>query len=40
MTDQNPRPLPVILYNGKKYFVDHRLHQMRNVTNPNDCIQF
>lgn len=32
--------LPVILYNGKKYFVDHRLKQMRNVANPSDYINY
>lgn len=34
------RQLPQILYNGKKYFVDHRLREMRNVKNPHDYIQY
>jgi hypothetical protein len=35
-----PRKLPTILYQGKKYFVDGRLKQMRNVTNPHDFINY
>ena len=36
-----PRRLPTItLDNGKTYFVDERLKQLRNVHNPNDFIDF
>jgi len=34
------RRLPTILYNGKKYFVDHRLREMRNINNPHDYINY
>ncbi len=36
-----PRMLPTVtLDNGKTYFVDERLKQLRNVLNPNDYIDF
>jgi len=36
-----PRMLPTItLDNGKTYFVDERLKQLRNVLNPHDYIDF
>ena len=36
-----PRRLPVItLKNGKTYFVDERLRQLRNVINPHDYIDW
>ena len=35
-----PRRLPIIEINGKKYFVDERLHQLRNVNDPFDCMNF
>jgi hypothetical protein len=34
------RKLPTILYQGKKYFVDHKIHKMFNVNNPQDNIQY
>lgn len=33
-----PRRLPVAKYEGKLYFVDERLGEMRNVRNPLDSI--
>ena len=37
----SPRRLPVItLKNGKSYFVDKRLRQLRNVHNPHDYIDY
>lgn len=30
------RKLKTIEINGKKYFIDQRLHQIRNVKNPHD----
>jgi hypothetical protein len=36
-----PRRLPAItLDNGKTYFVDERLKQLRNVHNPHDFIDW
>ncbi len=36
-----PRMLPTVtLDNGKTYFVDERLKQLRNVLNPHDYIDF
>ena len=32
----DPRRLPVIRLNGRNYFVDLNLEQIRNVNNPND----
>jgi len=38
-TDGMPRRLPVVtLDNGKTYFIDERLKQLRNVINPHDYI--
>ena len=38
-TDKGPRMLPrVTLSNGKTYFIDERLNQMRNIKNPSDYI--
>jgi len=34
------RQLPIILYQGKKYFVDHKLREMRNINNPHDYINY
>jgi hypothetical protein len=40
-TDGMPRRLPAVtLENGKTYFVDERLRQLRNVVNPHDAIDF
>jgi len=40
-TDGIPRRLPTVtLKNGKTYFVDERLRQLRNVINPHDYIDF
>ncbi len=34
-----PQMLPVVtLSDGKTYFIDARLHQLRNVNNPSDFI--
>lgn len=33
-----PRSLPTTILNGKTYFVDKRLNQLRNVENPHDFI--
>lgn len=36
-----PRMLPTVtLDNGKTYFVDERLRQLRNVLNPHDYIDY
>ena len=36
-----PRRLSTItLKNGKTYFVDNRLRELRNVDNPNDSLDF
>lgn len=35
-----PRMLPVIHIDGKRYFVDERLKQLRNVVDPSDYIDF
>lgn len=35
-----PRMLPVIDIDGKRYFVDERLKQLRNVVDPSDYIDF
>jgi hypothetical protein len=36
-----PKRLPVVtLRNGRSYFVDRRLQQLRNVHNPHDYIDF
>jgi len=40
-TDGMPRRLPAItLENGKTYFIDERLKQLRNIKNPADFIDF
>ena len=40
-TGKMPRMLPTVtLDNGKTYFVDERLNQLRNVLNPHDYIDF
>ena len=40
-TDGLPRRLPAItLENGKTYFIDERLKQLRNIKNPADFIDF
>lgn len=36
-----PRRLPVVtLGNGKSYYVDNRLRQLRNIFNPHDYIDY
>lgn len=36
-----PRMLPTVtLDNGKTYFIDERLRQLRNVCNPHDYIDY
>jgi len=38
---KSPRRLPTVtLKNGKTYFVDNRLRELRNVDNPNDSLDF
>ena len=32
------RRLPVVEYKGKRYFLDDRLRQIRNVDNPHDYV--
>ena len=32
------RILPVVDYNGKKYYLDQNLYQLRNVDNPHDYV--
>jgi len=32
------RQLPIITRNGKKYYIDERLRQLRNINNPHDYI--
>ena len=40
-TGKMPRMLPTVtLDDGKTYFVDERLKQLRNVLNPHDYIDF
>ena len=40
-SDGMPRRLPTItLDNGKTYFIDERLRQLRNVHNPHDYIEW
>ena len=40
-TDGVPRRLPAVtLDNGKTYFIDERLRQLRNVHNPHDFIDW
>ena len=40
-TDGMPRRLPAVtLGNGRTYFVDERLRQLRNVINPHDFINW
>jgi len=34
------RILPIVVYKGKKFFVDERLRQLRNVLNPHEFIDF
>ncbi len=34
------RQLPIVQYKSKKYFLDERLRQIRNVLNPHDFIDF
>ncbi|MBU1270281.1 MAG: hypothetical protein KKA06_06445 [Nanoarchaeota archaeon] len=34
------RQLPIIERNGKRYFKDDRLRQIRNVENPYDFVEF
>ncbi len=39
--DKSPRMLETVkLDNGKTYFVDERLKQLRNIYNPHDSIDF
>jgi hypothetical protein len=39
--EKMPRMLPTVtLDDGKTYFVDERLKQLRNVLNPHDFINF
>lgn len=33
-----PRRLPIVTLNGVDYFLDERLRQLRNVSNPSDYI--
>ena len=35
-----PRRLPTITIDGKTYFVDDRLTELRNVDNPHDALRF
>jgi hypothetical protein len=35
-----PRMLPVIDFDGKLYFIDERLKQLRSVADPSDRIDF
>lgn len=40
-TNGSPRRLPTVtLENGKTYFIDERLRQLRNVHNPHDFMDF
>jgi hypothetical protein len=34
------RMLPKVHINGKTYFIDERLHELRNVDNPMDLLRF
>lgn len=34
----NVRRLPIMVYQGKSYFIDNRLGQIRNIDNPSDYI--
>jgi len=35
-----PRQLPIIKFQGRLYFVDHRLEEIRNIYNPHDRLSF
>jgi len=35
-----PRRLPIVTVEGKRYFLDMRLRQYRNVENPHDYFDF
>lgn len=35
-SDRGCRTLPIITYEGKKWFFDERLRQLRNVENPHE----
>ncbi len=32
----SPRQLPIVEYEGKRWFLDERLRQLRNIDNPHD----
>jgi hypothetical protein len=32
------KELPIVMFNGKKYYLDARLNQLRSKTNPHDFI--
>jgi len=34
------RQLPIIRFQGKLYFVDNRLEEIRNIYNPHDRLSF
>jgi hypothetical protein len=36
MNTQTPVALPIVAYEGKRWFFDARLHQMRNIANPHE----
>jgi hypothetical protein len=35
----SPRKLPVVTINGREYYVDERLRELRAVNNPHDRIR-
>ncbi len=36
----NPRVLPTVHLNGRDYYIDDRLKELRNIHNPHDSIDF
>ena len=38
LAERAPRMLPTTVIDGRTYFVDERLRQLRNVKNPHDYI--
>lgn len=40
LPDQTPRELPKIQMGGDEYYVDGRLHEIRNIEDPSDKVSF
>jgi hypothetical protein len=35
-SEERPRRLPTVRIRGKRYFIDDRLRELRNIENPHD----